>query len=179
MQKQIAFTVAMIASVQAGIQEDGLWTGAANEWFDNASLIGVRNGVPYSTNATQNRRITAPVAVDGPPEAIPGGWENADNVKNIKMFIPDEPTWDAMFPKRNIIYEYRHFLKAAAKYPAFCNESNIPGNQIRHTCGRELATFFAHLTQETGYNDENLTNPATWQQTLYHINEMRCVDAST
>ena len=175
MYKQITFTVAMLATAQAGIVEDGLWTG--NDWFDNQSLIGVENGVPYSTNANQHRRITAPIARDGPIEGT--DYLEYDNVKNIMMYIPDESTWNDMFPMRNDIYTYDSFLKASAKYPAFCNESSIPNSPAVATCGRELATFFAHLTQETGYNDENKTNPRTWQQTLYHINEMRCVDAVT
>ena len=68
----------LLATVQAAIVEDGLWTG--NDYLDNQTKIGVENGIPYSTNDSQQRRITSPLPVDGPPEAIPGGWENAANV---------------------------------------------------------------------------------------------------
>lgn len=119
----------------------------------------MKNGVPYSTNDDQHRRITAPIALDGP---VPEDYLESDNVKNIRLYIPTEVDWDDMFPMRNSIYDYHSFLKAAAKYPAFCNENNISGNNPVSTCGRELATLFAHLSQETGYNDENLKVPPTW-----------------
>jgi hypothetical protein len=43
------YTAAIIAFIEAGrgaIVEDGPWTG--NDWYDSDSLIGVKNGVPYS-----------------------------------------------------------------------------------------------------------------------------------
>lgn len=92
------------------------------------------------------------------------------------MYIPDETAWEEMFPKRNALYDYTSFLRAAAKYPNFCNENDIAGNTVSMTCGRELATLFAHFSQETGYNDPNLPSPL-FKQALYHIFEMRCVDA--
>ena len=91
------------------------------------------------------------------------------------MFIPDEATWEDMFPKRNDLYDYDSFLKAAAKYPMFCGESNCPGYSDVMGCGRELVTLFAHLSQETGYNDSSLNIPRH-HQALYHIFEMRCAD---
>ena len=78
-----------------------------------------------------------------------------------------------MFPYKNDLYTYTSFLQAVAKFPAFCGESK-PEFDATWTCGRELATLFAHFTQETGYNDENKPEP-TWKQALYHIGEMRCV----
>ena len=38
----------LLATVQAKIVEDGLWTG--NDFLDPITKIGVENGVPYSTN---------------------------------------------------------------------------------------------------------------------------------
>ena len=95
--------------------------------------------------------------IDGEPTDI----DASPNVQNIKSYIPDSAAWDAMFPKRADLYTYESFLKAAAKYPAFCNENNISSNTVKQTCGRELATFFAHLTQETGYNHSSISIP-TW-----------------
>ena len=66
-----------------------------------------------------------------------------------------------MFPYRNDLYDYESFLAAVAKFPAFCGESGIESMNEEETCGRELATLFAHFTQETGYNDENKPEP-TW-----------------
>ena len=74
-------SIALLATVQAAIVEDGLWTG--HDFLDPTTKIGVTNGVPYSTNDLQQRRITSPMPIDGDPEDISGGWENAQNVKNI------------------------------------------------------------------------------------------------
>jgi len=80
-----------------------------------------------------------------------------------------------MFPKRNDLYDYTSFLRAAAKYPMFCGEGNCPNYSDVMSCGRELVTLFSHLSQETGYNDPN--DPVDLhQQALYHIFEMRCAD---
>ena len=66
-----------------------------------------------------------------------------------------------MFPKRNDLYTFEAFLQAAAKFLAFCGENNNSALSDIQTCGRELAALFAHLTQETGYNDVNQPEP-TW-----------------
>jgi len=71
----------LLATVQAAIVEDGLWTG--HDYLDPQTKIGVVNGIPYSTNDSQQRRITSPLPIDGPPEAITGGWEKSINVENI------------------------------------------------------------------------------------------------
>lgn len=38
-----------------------------------------------------------------------------------------EDSWSSGFPMANAAYTYDNFLRAAAKFPAFCNESNIDG----------------------------------------------------
>ena len=92
-------------------------------------------------------------------------------------------------------------MKAAQKYPNFCNESNFDtyndGETKIHsctelewkqmsedekekytadqTCKHELATLFAHWSQETGYNDASKAEPLeTWQQALYYVEEYGC-----
>ena len=41
---------------QAGaIPEDGIWTGEDHEFYDKVTKIGVKNGKPYSNDATKNR----------------------------------------------------------------------------------------------------------------------------
>ena len=43
------------------------------------------------------------------------------------------------------------------------------------TCKHELATLFAHWSQETGYNDASNEEPLeTWQQALYYTEEYGC-----
>lgn len=51
-----------LQNVRAAIQEDGLWTG--NDWYDEATKIGVRNGIPYSHDPSVDRRIKAPLSTD-------------------------------------------------------------------------------------------------------------------
>ena len=80
-----------------------------------------------------------------------------------------------MFPMRDDLYDYTSFLRAAAKYPKFCGEGNCPGLTETQSCGRELATLFAHFSQETGYNSQ-ASNIELYQQALYHLKEMNCVD---
>lgn len=79
-----------------------------------------------------------------------------------------------MFPERNALYDYNSFLQAVAKFPMFCGESPT-GADAKKTCGREIATLFAHFTQETGLVDTNKSTPL-WKQGLYHIGEMNCVE---
>ena len=52
-----------LENVSAAIVEDGIWTG--NDWYDNETKIGVRNGVPYSNDWKVDRRIKAPLSIDG------------------------------------------------------------------------------------------------------------------
>ena len=41
--------LACMTTVKAAIQENGLWTG--NDYYDNDSKIGAKNGVTYSKDA--------------------------------------------------------------------------------------------------------------------------------
>jgi len=47
-------------------------------------------------------------------------------------------------PDADSIYSYDAFLKAVAKYPAFCGEHNASkGFTAASACKREIAAFFA------------------------------------
>ena len=67
MQSKIIIQVGALALMshyaEAAIKKDGIWTG--NDWYDDKTKIGVRNGVPYSNDTIVNHRITAPLSVDG------------------------------------------------------------------------------------------------------------------
>jgi len=55
-----------------------------------------------------------------------------------------ESKFNEWFPSS--AYNYDSFLKAAAKFPAFCNETNNPkGYNLNDTCKSEIAAFFAHI----------------------------------
>ena len=83
------------------------------------------------------------------------------------MKVLSEDAWDYLFPMRNKLYDYQSFLKAAAKFPKFCNEGDAD------LCKRELAFFFAHITHEVGYQSAHFKYPK-WRQGLYYITEMAC-----
>lgn len=59
-----------------------------------------------------------------------------------------ETVFDQIFPpsNRNAAYTFSRFLRAAAAVPYLCDETN----ETDETCKRELATMFAHWSQETG-----------------------------
>jgi len=42
----------------------GYSTAYNNEWYDDATKLGVKNGVPYSKDADVERFIEAPLAVE-------------------------------------------------------------------------------------------------------------------
>ena len=122
MKQQVSYTIALIAAVtNAAIVDDGLWTG--NDWYDEATKIGVSNGQPYSNDSLVNHRITAPLSVDGD---ITGDYLTRDNVIRV-MSIFGEDEWLTGFSLADPVYTFDNFLKAVAKFPAFCGESNITG----------------------------------------------------
>ena len=81
--------------------------------------------------------------------------------------VLSETQWDYLFPEANALYDYQSFLMAAAKYPSFCLEGDAD------LCKRELSTFFAMTTHESGGEDESSTIP-TWRQGFYYITEKEC-----
>ena len=87
------------------------------------------------------------------------------------MSIFDEIRWDQGFPLADPIYTYDNFLKAAAKFPNFCNETNTQGHSLDTACRRELAAIFAR-GQETGKRDP--AEGEFWTQALYWVQEIRC-----
>lgn len=131
-------------TARAAIVSDGLWTGV--DWYDNTTNIGVNNGIPYSNDPSVQRRLTAPLAYDGPVDT---DYLERDNVQLVQSFFSAEQ-WDEAFPLADSIYTYDNFLKAVAKFPYFCSESNISDLDIGQTCAREVAALFAHWGQETG-----------------------------
>jgi hypothetical protein len=48
------------------------------------------------------------------------------NVQTIQSIL-NADDWAVGFPLANPAYSYDNFLKAAAKFPAFCSETNVEG----------------------------------------------------
>ncbi len=107
-------------------------------------------------------------------EAVsPGRLANPDNVLRVEAILPEQ-SWQFLFPMRAPQYDYRKFLQAVAKFPAFCGEQQS-AEQALAVCRKSLATMFAHFTQETGGHDRNASIPE-WRQGLYFIREAGCSD---
>ena len=159
--------LAMLSNfASAAIKTNGLWTG--HPFYDLDNNYGVKNGVPYSDDDDVDRRMKAPVTVDG---SVDDTYLTSANVKLIKSFM-DEAKFKKAFPQRNAIYTYDNFLKAVAKFPYFCNETNLDNWSVKDTCKRELATMFAHWDQETG--ERNDAHGDYWTQGLYYVEEYGC-----
>ena len=58
-------------------------------------------------------------------------------------------------------------MKAVAKFPYFCNETNETGRSLDDACKREMASIFAHWGQETGKRDPG--DGEFWTQALYWV----------
>ena len=113
-------TIALVTlqKASAAIVDDGLWTG--NDWYDEQTKIGVRNGIPYSNNWYGDRRIKAPLTIDGEVE----NHLERENVMRVKSLFSAQQ-FEEGFPHRDPLYTYDNFLKAISKFPNFCNESNF------------------------------------------------------
>jgi hypothetical protein len=122
------------------------------------------------------RKLTASHALE---ESEMSGWENFENVQRVKQHL-SENQFDELFPIRDKdFYTYNGFLRAVAKFPAFCNDFNeetddvLNIKDIDQVCKRELSTLFAHIAYESGKNDPwfgvNL-----FMQGLYHKADKDC-----
>lgn len=103
-------------------------------------------------------------------EAVaPGAAGNPENVQRVESIV-DESTWEYLFPRRAPEYTYTNFLKAIAKFPAFCGAYE-DGRDADAICRRALATMFAHFTQETGGHTIAWPEPQ-WRQGLVYLREL-------
>jgi hypothetical protein len=103
------------------------------------------------------------------------------NVMRIQRVLP-ESKFKSIFPRANEgrgpgvgngPYTYFNFLKAASMWPSFCNEAARGGTDLDALCLKELASMFAHFSQEVGEHDAYSQYPM-WQQGLYYYNELGC-----
>ena len=103
-------------------------------------------------------------------EAVePSLQSNPENVKRVEGIISSND-WNFLFPKRAPEYTYSNFLKAVAKFPAFCGNYD-DGRDANASCRKSLATMFAHFAQETGGHTAHWDVPE-WRQALVHVREM-------
>ena len=160
----IATCAVLTHEAYAGIIKDGIWKG--HSWYDDVMKIGVDDeGTPYSKDSKVDRMITSPLSLDGPVD----NYQSYENVQRVQRIFPEEK-FNEGFKLRNEVYTYENFLKAVARFPAFCNETNLEGWSIDDTCKRELAAMFAHWGQETGKRDPS--KGEFWTQALYYVEEI-------
>ena len=78
---------------------------------------------------------------------------------------------------RDAIYTYEGFMKAVAKFPKLCGENNTSDDNLT-ACKKEIATLFAHFTQETSLNSQwdNDNGTPFHKQGLYFTHELGCPD---
>lgn len=77
-----ATTVAFLnQQVSAAIVDDGLWTGS--DWYDTVHNIGVSNGIPYSNSESVDRRIKAPLSIDGSIDDTYMTYNNVQRVQSL------------------------------------------------------------------------------------------------
>jgi len=107
--------------------------------------MGVKNGVPYSKNSDIERWLEAAWTIDG----VVDDYMSTPHINRIKKIFP-KTSWESQFTEIDSkFFTYETFLQSVAEFPAFCNETNV-NEDLDVACKRELATFFAHVTQETG-----------------------------
>lgn len=128
--------------------------------------------------------------LDGVPEIdMTTMTNNPANVQRAARIVTRAAFETVLFPVRDAIYTYEGFLQAIAKFPAFCGDDETgPGVDLDAACARELATTFAHFTQEVGMHaSDSYVNPATGEVTvearqgLFYTREIvgeACTDAS-
>jgi len=107
-------------------------------------------------------------------------WETKENVLRVTSILTQE-NWADLFPVSHSFYTYEDFLKAVAKWPAFCDDWNPEEDTLwgntedpEKTCARELSALFAHITLESGKNDPWYGMAPTHRQGLYYVSEASC-----
>lgn len=132
------------------------------------------------TDSDLFRKVKASIETldnDSVEAVVPNRTANPDNVKRVEGIIGGASNWDYIFATRHVDYSYTNFLRATAKYPAFCGDYD-DGRNADAICRKSLATMFAHFTQETGGHDVNSATPE-WRQGLVHLREMGCSETGT
>ena len=127
-------------AAQAEIVSNDYWQNNHN-WTDDSLSVKIVAGLVEGTSDEQTQFFQSSYI-------RPGHFENYtafDNVQRVMTVFP-ECLWDHWTSDAaDEIYTYENFLKAIAKFPKFCGESNAPlGYDEAETCKREIAAFLAH-----------------------------------
>ncbi|TQV81058.1 glycoside hydrolase family 19 protein [Aliikangiella coralliicola] len=104
---------------------------------------------------------------------VPNRAANPENVKRVEAIL-NEDQWNYTFIERHEDYSYTRFLRAVAKFKAFCG-TYTDGRDSDAICRKSLATMFAHFTQETGGHNPN-SAIEEWRQGLVYLREIGCTE---
>lgn len=133
------------------------------KWTDNDKFRQIKASIVTLPNAEVE-------------QVAPNRAANPENVKRVERIMSTE-IFDDLFSMRALEYSYTKFLKATAKFPAFCG-TYTDGRNSDEICKKSLITMFAHFGQETGGHDKNAPIPE-WKQALVHVREMGCVEGGS
>ena len=135
-----AAALLLIATASARIVDNDYWTNEHN-FINNTYDMEVEAGIAKGTS----NAITSMMRTGWTTEGHPDDYATKSNVMQVKEVF-SEAQWSEWFPSANSLYTYENFLRAAAKYPAFCGEYN-PAKSFTDTaakaCRREIAALFS------------------------------------
>lgn len=121
----------------AEIVDNAFW--ATHNFTDSATSVTVTNGKVSGADDVTDQFMTSPWTAVGDPE----DYLNQPNVARVQTLFT-QILFESEFS--GSVYSYDSFLKAVAKFPAFCDETANPlGYDLTDTCKRELAAFFANV----------------------------------
>jgi hypothetical protein len=117
--KFVTATLALLGTAQAGITSTGAWSEANGPWYSDEHKLGVgEDGKPFSNDSETQRRISSPLNIEGDVD----DYMTKENASRVAGIITEDQ-WEHLFPMRKDVYTREGFLKAVAKFPAFCDES--------------------------------------------------------
>lgn len=101
---------------------------------------------------------------------------NPENVQRA-MRVLTRDKWEYLVSLRDGFYTYDNFMQGLAAFPGICSDQ---GEGYAHltkdeVCAREMATLFAHFSQEVGAHWSGTGGIAEeWRQSLYIRSEESC-----
>lgn len=138
-QSWVAAMIVAVSGVQAAISDDAWWD--SQSWTIDEVGISVDKGIVSGITDEDDQFIKSPWTIPDHPD----DYTSKPNAMRVKSVLP-ESTFNDWLIDGNSMYTYNSFLRAVAKFPAFCGESVSPLNYgDDDTCKREIATIFAHM----------------------------------
>ena len=148
--------------------------------FDGFRIVdGVMDFSVSNPDFDKLRHSAMPLPADN-ESIVNNTFDDFENVERINRVLSSQG-FTHIFALASAPFTYDNFLKAAARFPFFCNsiseDSTLTLDQM---CAKELATLFAHIIQETGKKDpSDTTVPEEWKQGLFTMVPSGCPNDDT